>query len=866
MPLPEFLSGRYGQYKEDTSIFTTWLHRAAETCGYRHPTVGKQTSSAAKASSDPVVNVPSKRLKGKERELAKLAGENASKQPPKITEPVVKTVKYRLTTSELLKQANAIAESTSKQVNMPNGIHSILKRAISARQRCAQWYASVGVPNRSDQGHLYFIDTMQTILELLSWKTSDTKADKTDSKPTSRQLKNLEQLGNIFEALEVENADEEYPLMAADISKTSKKSNGPQDVDVYELDNDDSEFEDAFALYCFFEDLHAIQEKIRVTWQSFKYGRITLEVATILTHAAIDIVRRLERDALARQKSTDLYRDSYSSLAIPVFFADALRQGQDPYEFLNTPLGLEVRAFDEFIYLPTARTLMKFAKVGPLLKEKAAWPVPVLQMRFSYISRPDLLEKPGMPTDQANHGLGKTSNALRESKSLHEFDDEFAKCARELWSRGRVSTNMVLASQLLLDILDICGSQDPPFYRALQDSGKTAENAIDFRIDAGGALDTGEVRWLTKDQQLLLDTYQIVKTHIPNQAFQTLKQLFLQNNPEGQSFSMDDAPPEVKAVIREQMIAKGLDPDDGPSEEHKRNAQNLNLKPIRPSYGLNFTMTHNPLCCGALALKLLTNVEEAGIALSNHHLSIFVTAHLYNALRQLDLTQIQSPEFERIVDLHKGAIFASDIPVTPEDMYRRMAYRTGLTGSQKRFNQKQAWKITTGVASASLRQLVESKQSIEFALLQLEDQVEAHTDVSKRTQSKKAQSTRRRQLTPLKFLDRLEEYLPSVLRDIQIDYITLTKSCNSLMRKIKGAIRQQLKLEYPTERHPGDTNDHGMIFMVLTTLQKNQHALSLAERQTSKKPAPYDHAELLIARDIFESHFNARAKMINAAV
>lgn len=260
----------------------------------------------------------------------------------------------------------------------------------------------------------------------------------------------------MFEALEVENVDGEYPLTASDISKTSKKANDPQDVDVYELDHDNnSEFEDAFALYCFFEDLHAIQERIHVTWKSFKDGRTSLETATVLTHAAIDMVRRLEEDALAGRRLTDSYDNQYSSLSMPVFFADALIQGQDPYEFLNTPLGLEVRAFDDFIYLPTARILMKFAKVGPLLKTKAAWPVPVWPMRFGYVSRPDLLEKPGYAkleaddrvltqllhdlalADQANHGLGKTSDALRESKSMHEFDDEFAKCARELWARVR---------------------------------------------------------------------------------------------------------------------------------------------------------------------------------------------------------------------------------------------------------------------------------------------------------------------------------------------------------------------------------------------------------------------------------------------
>ena len=49
----------------------------------------------------------------------------------------------------------------------------------------------------------------------------------------------------------------------------------------------------------------------------------------------------------------------------------------------------------------------------------------------------------------------------------------------------------------------------------------------------------------------------------------------------------------------------------------------------------------NPLYCGTILLNLAAMTEEAGVALANHHLSIFGTAHLYNAMRQLDLTQIR---------------------------------------------------------------------------------------------------------------------------------------------------------------------------------------------------------------------------------
>lgn len=44
-----------------------------------------------------------------------------------------------------------------------------------------------------------------------------------------------------------------------------------------------------------------------------------------------------------------------------VFYAKSLRNGRDPNEYLNSPESLEVTELEEFIYLPTARVLIKMA-------------------------------------------------------------------------------------------------------------------------------------------------------------------------------------------------------------------------------------------------------------------------------------------------------------------------------------------------------------------------------------------------------------------------------------------------------------------------------------------------------------------------
>lgn len=108
------------------------------------------------------------------------------------------------------------------------------------------------------------------------------------------------------------------------------------------------------------------------------------------------------------------------------------------------------------------------------------------------------------------------------------------------------------------------------------------------------------------------------------------------------------------------------------------------LKFIQPSPDNDFAMIHNPLLSGSILLRLMLEYHELGLALANHHLSIFTVAHMYNGLRQLRMLDASWPVMGRIIELHKKAIFANDILTKTSDMADRFSYRIDAYDKQKR--------------------------------------------------------------------------------------------------------------------------------------------------------------------------------------
>lgn len=74
-----------------------------------------------------------------------------------------------------------------------------------------------------------------------------------------------------------------------------------------------------------------------------------------------------------------------------IFFAESFAKGENPEEAFASSDRLKITPFDEFVYLSTARILIKLEQTAAM---KIAYPQPVPSVRFSYLSPPDLLDLP----------------------------------------------------------------------------------------------------------------------------------------------------------------------------------------------------------------------------------------------------------------------------------------------------------------------------------------------------------------------------------------------------------------------------------------------------------------------------------------
>lgn len=85
-------------------------------------------------------------------------------------------------------------------------------------------------------------------------------------------------------------------------------------------------------------------------------------------------------------------------------------------------------------------------------------------------------------------------------------------------------------------------------------------------------------------------------------------------------------------------------------------------KIIAPASQSDFLATHDALHCGTLSMKVALALEDLGLELANHHLSIFTMLHLYNAMQKQHMIDIRRPEIDLLIDMHCGALFANAVP------------------------------------------------------------------------------------------------------------------------------------------------------------------------------------------------------------
>jgi len=290
--LPDSLSESYREYKADTNAFVTWLSTTAISCGYSFTPANDSISKPVTEQTAPGTTT---RLKGKARKDAKAS---------QITnKPQTATTNHLVSVKELLAQAEFVAAFKKPRVKVPLGTQYVLQCAINTRKKCTAWFQNSTVGEQSSEHvsnstHQHFTSILESAFKILapncalakpskpshSAKLAPAKASSDTSLPAD--------LGNRFEALEVEELDDEtVSLLVAEATsvttpKTPRTNSRSGTVDTYELNVGVKE-ELPFLVGCFIEDLHKLREFVKQTWQSVADGQLNHMSASVVVNVAV---------------------------------------------------------------------------------------------------------------------------------------------------------------------------------------------------------------------------------------------------------------------------------------------------------------------------------------------------------------------------------------------------------------------------------------------------------------------------------------------------------------------------------------------------------------------------------------------------
>lgn len=287
----------------------------------------------------------------------------------------------------------------------------------------------------------------------------------------------------------------------------------------------EKESDHTFEVFCFFEDLHRIQDQVRQVWKACNAGRTPSVIAYAVTQSAIAMIRRTEQELCSSVLPEGSTGDNYMRLAHLVF--DQLKESLEPAAML----GVDATAFDNLTYFPVARALVKIIHMSD-----HSWPAPNLPMRLEYWDHREKLDTPVHKKLQEDEILlvqlllefqlpdrmmksGSIGDMLKEGywgfdpqmfELVHE--DISIKTMRLVWMEREISVTTVVVGQIMLDILDICRLDLRSHYGHLQYIRKYTEASLEVqKVPAQpiGALRTGNgsIHWHPEAFPMLQEAY-----------------------------------------------------------------------------------------------------------------------------------------------------------------------------------------------------------------------------------------------------------------------------------------------------------------------------------------------------------------------
>ncbi len=232
--LPESLSNRYVQYKEDANKFLTWLVDTAKDFGY-----GKPSSISTPTNATP-------RLKGKARKEAQKVASTPNKEG--------KEVRGKVSLEDILHLAKTIVTSTSPKnpVHVPQYILKRGRNAIAARRQFVAWFQTQAVdqPALQDENdrHAHFIKILEEALNILTpYVTAPLKEKAVPAPPVTSKTSEApgKVFSNLFDNLEMDASEDDDLLGTTVIDvqdvATIEDATQAQQKELYELESSKAE-------------------------------------------------------------------------------------------------------------------------------------------------------------------------------------------------------------------------------------------------------------------------------------------------------------------------------------------------------------------------------------------------------------------------------------------------------------------------------------------------------------------------------------------------------------------------------------------------------------------------------------------------
>jgi hypothetical protein len=744
---------------------------------------------------------------------------------------------------------------------MPPSIRKVLERAIEARERCADWYQAAKIENEySNEGHRHFIDILEHAHSILETGPSETKRQRAKTVPRGQEDadKFLNDVTNRFHGLQVDD------LLDVDDNE-SINSEGV----VYELQEGSETTMMSLRIFCLFEDLHQIQDFLHNAWTDFKSEKIDLTAVSLLTNVAFDLVRRSEQQILDAAPHLFSAKDSYNTIAVIIFYANALSQGMEP-----DPKSLIPTPFDDFIYLSTARTLFKAAWIAQA-PEKFDYPFPCPPMGLTYQREPELLNNAYMKQKLAedvvlsqlimdNDMFCQICKSMREDEQYTPIVDVLSKGLDDLLSSGDVTIWLVFASRVFLDIREILGQDARNSYGELHAYALHVEQSLKpARLFESAQTKSTELcfgehdkyrpckvlalslEWIIRKNEFSCEKEHKLPEIRVHKQLQHYMWSFRKDKPTDersttscastvdQDYTNKEKDRAKKVNLGTVNIPKGFKFDPRESKVMQLNGLPENIHPAKlyiynlliqsvlngkideetgepkfevcplmpqvfPNDDINSIFTDNPLLCGLIKLGLVLDQEQAGIDLSNLHISTTLIASLYIEARREGLLDTKWTEMDQFVKKH----FGEKLPNSASEAFIGFTTVMGLTpGHISLFtNGKvcQFYKTTEDKSTdlgKALRPFLDYEADFASAVNSLERHIQDRRLLVE-SGTKHRRRNARRKPTPLQFLGHLKDYLSQELPKVQIDYIGLVRTCHMLLKNIRLEILRELKINH----------------------------------------------------------------------